>query len=53
MSGTLTIAGRENPIELRGTGAVDNGTIMLKGTKVLKMTEFGVKPPSLMFGTAP
>lgn len=51
MAGTLTIAGRENPIELRGTGGLDNGTITLKGTKVLKMTEFGVKPPSLMFGT--
>jgi polyisoprenoid-binding protein YceI len=51
MNGTLTIAGKENPIELRGTGASTNGTITLKGSKVLKMTEFGVKPPSLMFGT--
>ena len=51
MSGTLTIAGKENPIELRGTGAYENGTIRLKGSKVLRMTEFGVKPPSLMFGT--
>src|SRR6476469_4482255 len=51
MNGTLTIAGKENPIELRGTGGLDNGTITLKGTKVLKMTDFGVKPPSLMFGT--
>lgn len=51
MDGTLTIAGKENPIELRGTGSAANGTITLKGTKVLKMTEFGVKPPSLMFGT--
>lgn len=51
MNGTLTIAGKENPIELRGIGAATNGTITLKGTKVLKMTEFGVKPPSLMFGT--
>jgi polyisoprenoid-binding protein YceI len=51
MAGTLTIAGKENPIELRGTGGLNNGTITLKGTKVLKMTEFGVKPPSLMFGT--
>jgi polyisoprenoid-binding protein YceI len=51
MEGTLTIAGKENPIELRGNGAADNGTITLKGTKLLKMTDFGVKPPSLMFGT--
>ncbi len=51
MAGTLTIAGKENPIELRGRGAYANGTLTLKGSKVLKMTEFGVKPPSLMFGT--
>lgn len=51
MAGTLTIAGKESPIELRGRGAYANGTLTLKGSKVLKMTEFGVKPPSLMFGT--
>lgn len=51
LAGTLTIAGRENPIELHGTGVADNGTISFKGTKVLRMTEYGVKPPSLMFGT--
>ncbi len=51
MSGSLTIAGREKPIELHGIGVASNGTITLKGTKVLRMTEFGVKPPSLMFGT--
>jgi polyisoprenoid-binding protein YceI len=51
IDGTLSIAGKENPVELRGAGAANNGTITLKGTKVLKMTEFGVKPPSLMFGT--
>jgi len=51
MSGTLNIAGKENPIELRGRGAYTNGILTLKGSKVLNMTDFGVKPPSLMFGT--
>ena len=52
LSGKLTIAGKENPLELRATGTVsDNGTIHVKGTKQFRMTEFGVKPPSLMFGT--
>ena len=51
ISGTLTIAGRENPVELRGSGVADKGTITFKGTKALRMTDFGVKPPSLMFGT--
>ena len=51
MDGTLSIAGKENPIELRGTGSADNGVIRIKGSKQLKMTEFDVKPPSLMLGT--
>lgn len=51
ISGTLTIAGKENPIVLRGTGVAENGAVTLKGTKLLKMTDYGVKPPSLMFGT--
>lgn len=51
MNGTLTIAGKENPIELNGIGTHENGVIRLKGSKMLKMTDFGVKPPSLMFGT--
>ena len=52
INGSLTIAGKENPIELRATGAADNvGTIRLKGSTKFKMTEYGVKPPSLMMGT--
>jgi polyisoprenoid-binding protein YceI len=51
ISGKLTIAGKENAIELRGTGSTDNGTIRFKGSKQFKMTEYGVKPPSLMLGT--
>ena len=51
ISGKLTIAGKENAIELRGTGSLDNGTIRFKGSKQFKMTEYGVKPPSLMLGT--
>lgn len=51
MNGTLNIAGKENPIELRGTGSADNGVIRIKGSRQIKMTEFDVKPPSLMLGT--
>lgn len=51
ITGNLTIAGKENPIELRGTGTAENGTIRFKGSKQFKMTEYGVKPPSLMLGT--
>ena len=51
INGKLTIAGKENAIEHKGTGTADNGTIRFKGSKQFKMTEYGVKPPSLMLGT--
>ena len=52
MSGLLTIAGKQNPIEITGSGSTDaNGTIRMTGSKELKMSEYGVKPPSLMLGT--
>jgi polyisoprenoid-binding protein YceI len=51
ITGKLQIAGKENPIELRGTGTAVNGTIKVKGSKQFNMSEFGVKPPSLMMGT--
>jgi polyisoprenoid-binding protein YceI len=50
IQGFLTIAGTENPIELKGTGSADNGVLRFKGTKQFKMTEYGVKPPTMMFG---
>ena len=52
MSGLLTIAGRQNEIEIAGTGAAEpNGTIRIKGSKEFNMSQYGVKPPSLMLGT--
>lgn len=51
INGKLTIAGKENVIVIRGTGNAENGTIRLKGSKQFRMTEYGVKPPSLMLGT--
>lgn len=51
ITGKLTIAGKENAIELHGTGTAENGTIRFKGSKQFRMTEYGVKPPSLMLGT--
>jgi polyisoprenoid-binding protein YceI len=51
IKGFLTIAGKENPIELNGTGSAENGVLRVKGTEQFKMTEYGVKPPTMMFGT--
>lgn len=51
-SGTLVMAGAEKPISVELTakrGAA--GTWALNGSKTIKMTEWGIKPPSLMFGT--
>lgn len=51
-SGTLVLAGAEKPITVdlaakRGGG----GSWELTGSKTIQMTEWGVKPPSLMLGT--
>ena len=51
ISGKLSIAGKENPVVLSGTVTQEADGLRLKGSKELKMTEFGVKPPSLMMGT--
>jgi polyisoprenoid-binding protein YceI len=52
MKGRLSIAGKENPIELKATGdAESDGTIRMKGSTKFRMSEYGVKPPSLMLGS--
>jgi polyisoprenoid-binding protein YceI len=52
MNGWLMIAGKQNAIEITGTGSADaKGTIRMTGSKQFKMSEYGVKPPSLMLGT--
>lgn len=52
MNGTLSIAGREKPVAIDATLAREAGGVLrVKGSKQIRMTEFGVKPPTLMFGT--
>ena len=50
--GTLTLAGVEKKItmDVASTRLVD-GTIKAAGTVPVKMTDYGVKPPTAMFGT--
>lgn len=52
-AGTLTIAGAERPVTLDATVAEEasGGGIRVRGSTQLRMTEFGVRPPSLMLGT--
>lgn len=48
--GTLTIAGQERTTKIVAKGEVNGDTIKVKGSKEIKMSDFGVKPPVLMFG---
>jgi hypothetical protein len=51
IDGTLTLGGTEKPIQLVGMGtSTPDGALRLSGTYSLKMTDFGLKPPTLMFG---
>jgi polyisoprenoid-binding protein YceI len=50
--GKLTIAGAERPITMNAEATQDSsGRYRISGRHELLMTEFGVKPPSLMLGT--
>jgi polyisoprenoid-binding protein YceI len=51
MAGTLSIAGQDRPVTINATVARENGQIRVRGTKRITMTEWGVRPPSLMLGT--
>ena len=50
MSGTLAIAGQERPVTIDGTVSRENGQLRVRGSKRITMTEWGVRPPSLMLG---
>ncbi|MCW3080540.1 YceI family protein [Segetibacter sp.] len=51
--GKLTIAGTTNNTEITGTGKYDaaNRSFTVKGSKKMKMTDYKVKPPTVMLGT--
>ncbi len=50
-TGNLTISGTTKPVEVDVTYEAKNGTLVCKGSKKIKMTDFKVDPPSFMFGT--
>jgi len=50
--GSLTLGGVEKPMTVKAYAkAGDNGTLIVSGTREVRMTEFGLKPPTLMLGT--
>jgi hypothetical protein len=51
-TGKLTIAGTTNETEVTGTARVNaDKSITVTGSKKFKMTDYGVKPPTAVFGT--
>ena len=49
--GTLTIAGKENKLEMDVAAVrLPDGTVKATGTVPIKMTDFGIKPPTAIFG---
>lgn len=51
-AGTLAIAGQEKPIEMTiSAERLDDGKAVARGEQKLLLTDFGIKPPSFMFGT--
>ncbi len=51
MAGNLTIGGQTRPATVTGTAVAEDGQLRVRGTHSLDMTDFGVRPPSLMMGT--
>lgn len=51
-SGNLTIAGSTKPVDMTVKGTVgSDGSIRFEGSKPLKMTDFGIAPPTALLGT--
>lgn len=49
--GRLTIAGVTRPVELRLQGRhLADGRVQVRGQKALRMTDFGIKPPTALLG---
>ena len=52
LTGNLTMAGQSKKISLKAIcKTTKTGDYEIKGTFPMKMTEFGMKPPTAMFGT--
>lgn len=44
--GTLTLAGVARPIQVDAKGRRENGRVRLRGQRVVRMTDFGIRPPA-------
>jgi polyisoprenoid-binding protein YceI len=50
LNGTLSLGGVTKTIAIPATGKSEGGALRVTGSYPLKMTEFGLKPPTVMFG---
>lgn len=50
ISGTLLLGGVTKPITMKAEGKAEGGMLHVTGSYDLNMTEYGLKPPTLMFG---
>jgi polyisoprenoid-binding protein YceI len=49
--GSLNIAGKENQLSMDVVATrMPDGTVIAKGTVPIKMTDYGIKPPTALFG---
>jgi polyisoprenoid-binding protein YceI len=49
--GTLTVAGKENKLEMDVVATrMPDGSVTAKGVVPIKMTDFGIQPPTAIFG---
>jgi polyisoprenoid-binding protein YceI len=51
MEGMLSMGGQDHPVTVNATVAREDGQLRVRGSKRLVMTEWGLRPPSLMLGT--
>jgi len=49
--GSLTICGRERPVTLDARARRDDKGVWLEGSETLRMSDYGIKPPTMMMGT--
>jgi len=50
INGTLLLGGVTKPITMKAEGKAEGGMLHVTGSYDLDMTEYGLKPPTLMFG---
>lgn len=50
VQGGLAIAGASHPEVLKATATVEGGKFVVDGEQTLLMTDYGVKPPTMMLG---